>query len=163
MDILDVTTAVYVSKLNRIYIFGGRRFGTSRYMYHKNIWYIDLPTPPPPALPNCSILPNGNYVHTSNASSFIVCRNGSRFGVFNCPRSLLFDPNLRSCNAPEHIIPNLSCEGKTGPYAYPADSTKFILCRRPSVLVDVYDCPKPLQFDPTARACAVIESVAAIS
>jgi hypothetical protein len=144
-------------------------------LYLDNIWYIDLPqlsptqSPSPPApspnpeLIECSNITNGiSHPHPSDPASFVICRNGTQSAVFACPRTLIFDPNLRTCNAPEHVLPNLSCEGKTGPYAYPNDSTKFIVCRQPSVLVDVYDCPKPLQFDSESRACALNESVAVI-
>jgi hypothetical protein len=167
---LDDSTAVYVHKLNRIYIFGG--WNEKRIL--DGIWYIDLPTPPtpvperitslspPPSSPklfDCSNLANGNHPHPTVLESFFTCRYGTQSGVFTCPGTLLFDTNLRTCNAPELIAPPLSCSGKTGPYPYPTDSTKFIVCRQGAPLGDVYECPKPLQFDPQTRACTLGDSV----
>jgi hypothetical protein len=39
----DMTTAVYVEKLNRVYMFGGTVDGMLG-TFHRKIWYIDLPT-----------------------------------------------------------------------------------------------------------------------
>jgi hypothetical protein len=46
-DEFDLTSAVFVEKLNRIYIMGGQ--STTIEGYYTNydrIWYIDLPLPP---------------------------------------------------------------------------------------------------------------------
>jgi hypothetical protein len=44
--ILDLTSAVYVEKLNRIYIFGGHTDSLDPWKYNDSIWYIDLISPP---------------------------------------------------------------------------------------------------------------------
>jgi hypothetical protein len=166
---LDHSAAVYVEKLNRIYIFGGTRGEGREWSYLDDILYIDispppstqssslphfLPSLPPPALFNCSNLPGGiSYPHPIDAASFYICRNGTDYEVFTCPRTLLFDRKSHTCNAPEHVLPNLSCDGKMGAHPYPADTSKFIVCRHGSTLVDVYDCPKPLHFYPDTRVC----------
>jgi hypothetical protein len=42
--VFDLTCAVYVEKLNRIYMFGGLTVNSSTF-YNDSIWYIDLPQP----------------------------------------------------------------------------------------------------------------------
>jgi hypothetical protein len=187
-----ISTAVYVQKLNRIYLFGGIKPVGHDYNfreYNNSIWFIDLPIHPPPPSPpsppntsisgllnataetppptttslpdllNCSNFAGGNYTHPNVPSNFIICRNGTQSGVFSCPAHLLFDPKLLACNVPEYVIPNLSCVDKLGPSAYPSDSTKFIVCRRYNSLVDVYDSPKPLHYDPKTRVCTLVELI----
>jgi hypothetical protein len=41
----DMASAVYVEKLNRIYIFGGWTYTNGFGENHDSIWYIDLPSP----------------------------------------------------------------------------------------------------------------------
>jgi hypothetical protein len=186
--ILDLTTAVYVAKFHRIYIFGGGE-SISVFPYWKHpdgIWFIDLlpsphthppsppphptlspspqkspvqsptsPQPPPPAIINCSqVTSEVSYPHPTDTTSFIICHNDTGYEVFICPRTLLFDVKFGTCNAPELVLPELTCFEKRGANPYPDNTTKFIICRPKSVLVDVYDCPKPLHFNPETKACA---------
>jgi hypothetical protein len=169
---LDFTTAVYVEKLNRIYILGGKQDIPSGGWNHLDgILYIDLPPPPTPTpspsstfplhrLLNCSHVPSEvSYPHPTDTASFIICRNSTDYEVFTCPRTLLFDRKTHTCNAPEYLLPKLSCVGKAGAHPYPGDTSKFIVCRRWSPLVDVYNCPKPLHFYPETGVCAFQERV----
>jgi hypothetical protein len=67
----DVTSTVYVEKLNRVYIFGGwtgsrtNEAGISQ----ENIWFIDLPSPPSF---DCSNFTHGSYPHPTDCSSFFI-------------------------------------------------------------------------------------------
>jgi hypothetical protein len=159
---LDATAAVYVHKLNRIYIFGGLKDESGTFVYFDDIWYIDLPPnqpslPLPPPLLNCSNLPSAiSYPHPTDQASFIICRNATDYEVFTCPRTLLFDIKFRTCNAAEFVLPNQPCFGKSGAHPYLGDTTKFIVCQQSwSPLVGVFDCPKPLQFYPDTRVCGL--------
>jgi hypothetical protein len=108
----DYTTAVYVDKLNRIYIFGGTIWnGTST--YQDNIWYIDLPSTLVPAF-DCSNLTQGSYPHPTDCSSFFVCRDGELAGEFSCPPPLNFDPIQQTCYLPEKVVCFFTCEGREG-------------------------------------------------
>jgi hypothetical protein len=46
----DGTSAVYVGKLNRIYIFGGATITEDTEELHDSIWYIELSSPTFPVL-----------------------------------------------------------------------------------------------------------------
>jgi hypothetical protein len=61
--IFDNTAAVYVEKLNRIYIFGGLTITDGYLRYLDKIWHIDLPSPSPPVPSlNSANLPQGSYL-----------------------------------------------------------------------------------------------------
>jgi hypothetical protein len=97
----DYTSAVYVDKLNRIYMFGGYTYNGTQIL-HDSIWYIDLPSPPVPAF-DCSNLTHGSFPHPTECSSFYVCVDGELPGEFSCPPTLLFDPVLLKCRLPELV------------------------------------------------------------
>jgi hypothetical protein len=147
----DGTTAVFVDKLNRIYIFGGYTFnGTNT--FHDSIWYIDLPSSPVPAF-DCSNLTHGSYPHPTDCSSFFVCVDGELFGEFSCPLPLAFDPIQQTCDLPEEVLCFFTCEGRAGLHPHPNDCSKFIICREGQDQFDVYGCPEPLLFDPVLLKC----------
>jgi hypothetical protein len=153
--VFDDTAAVFVEKLNRIYIFGGltrNRTGVVA-TYHDSIWYIDLSSSPPVPSFDCSNLTHGSYPHPTDCSSFFVCVDGEPAGEYSCPPSLLFDPIQQTCNFPEEVVCFFSCEGKEGLFPHPSDCSKFLGCRRGSPNVEVFDCPEPLLFDPVLLKC----------
>jgi hypothetical protein len=96
--------------------------------------------------------------HPIDAAS-TICRNGTDYEVFTCPRTLLFDRRPHTCNAPEHILRNLSCAGKMGAYPYPVYTSKFIVCHQGSTLVEVYYFSKHLHFYPDTIVCTFQECV----
>jgi hypothetical protein len=145
------TSTIYVDKLNRIYMFGGFSYNNPN-IWHDSIWYIDLPSPPVPAL-DCSNLTQGSYPHSTDCSSFFVCDNGELAGEFSCPPLLIFDPIQQTCNIPEEVVCFFSCEGRTGLNSHPKDCSKFIVCRKGQIQMNVYDCPEPLLFDPVLLKC----------
>jgi hypothetical protein len=146
---LESTSAVYVDKLNRIYIFGGytsNGFDT----YHDSIWYIDLPSPP---MFDCSNLTHGSYPHPTDCSSFFVCVDGEMAGEFTCPPSQLFDPIQQTCKFPEQVICFFTCSGREGVFPHPSDCSQYIGCREGTSAIEVFDCPEPLLFDPVLLKC----------
>jgi hypothetical protein len=147
----DGTTAVYVDKLNRIYIFGGYTYnGTTK--RHNSIWYIDLPSSSVPVF-DCWNLPHGSYPHPTACSSFFVCVDGELGGEFSCPPPLAFDPIQQTCNLPELVVCFFTCEERAGLHPHPSDCSKFIICREGQVQIDVYACPESLLFDPVFLKC----------
>jgi hypothetical protein len=146
---LDFTSAVYVEKLSRIYLFGGIAGST----YLSTIQYIDLALPPPGPAFNCSDKPQGSYPHPTNCSSFFVCVDGELAGDFICTEPLLFDPIQQTCNFPEEVLCFFTCEGKDGFFPHPNDCSKFLSCHDGSPNVEVFDCPEPLLFDPVLLKC----------
>jgi hypothetical protein len=153
----DDTTAVYVDKLNRIYIFGGYRYnGTNTYL--DSIWYIDLQSTAVPAF-DCSNLAHGSYPHPTDCSSFFVCVDGELAGNFTCPLPLLFDPIEQTCTKADLVQCFLSCEGKEGLLPHPTDCSKFLFCMKGSPTIEVFDCPEPLLFDPEHLKCDLPEFV----
>jgi hypothetical protein len=153
----DYTTAVYVDKLNRIYIFGGYTYNGTQ-IFHDSIWYIDLPSPPVPAF-DCSNLTQGSYPHPTDCSSFFVCVDGELFGEFSCPRPLVFDPIQQACNFLDEVVCFFSCEGKEGFFPHPSDCSKFLGCRGGIPNVEVFNCPEPLLFDPLLLKCNIPQLV----
>jgi hypothetical protein len=154
----DDTSAVYIDKLNRIYIFGGstETHGGS-YNLHDSIWHIDLPSPPVPAF-DCSNLSQGSYPNPIHCSSFFVCVDGELAGEFSCPSPLLFDSIQLTCNVPDDVLCFFSCE-KRGFFPHPSDCSKFLGCRGGSPNVEVIDCPEPLLFDPVLLKCHIPQLV----
>jgi hypothetical protein len=152
---MDYTSAVYVDKLNRIYLFGGRIFANDLYYYLDAIQYIDLAPvtlPPEPAF-NCSNRPQGSYPHPTNCSSFYICMDCELAGDFSCPVPLLFDPIQQTCEIQEKVLCFFTCEGKKGLFPHPNDCSKFLGCHDASPNVEVFDCPEPLLFDPVLLKC----------
>jgi hypothetical protein len=179
--IFDNTAAVYVEKLNGIYIFGGWTITNGVYRYLDRIWYIDLiptsttppptlppssttlpptlapsSTTPPPVLPpsafNCLGFAQGSYPHPTDCASFFICLDGELAGEFKCSSLDLFDPIHQTCNIPELVVCSFSCEGqREGLHPHPSDCSKYIVCRNSTV--EVHDCPKPLLFDPIVLRC----------
>jgi hypothetical protein len=150
----DAPTAVFVEKLNRIYIFGGfTHDGTTT--FHDSIWYIELASsPPPPPAFNCSKLTDGSYPHPTNCSSFYVCSGGELAGEISCPPPLNFDPIEQTCNFPEEVVCFYTCEGRAGGlHPHPSDCSKYIVCTEGQSQIDVYDCPEPLLFSPVLLKC----------
>jgi hypothetical protein len=169
---LDNPAAVYVEKLNRIYIFGGicLTIADDNYRFLESILYIDLiptsTTPPhtlpppsttqPPVLPpsgfNCSGLAQGSYPHPTDCASFFICLDGQLAGEFKCPTGDLFDPIQGTCNSGESVVCFLSCEGREdGLHPHPSDCSKYIVCR--NSIIELHDCPAPLLFDPVLLRC----------
>jgi hypothetical protein len=105
----DATSAVYVEKINRIYIFGGSTRTCGSWRYHDSIWYIDLPSPP---AFDCSNLTQGSYPHPTDCASFFICLDGELAGEFRCSSTDLFDPVQQTCNIPELIVCFFTCEGR---------------------------------------------------
>jgi hypothetical protein len=151
----DLTTAVYVDKLNRIYIFGGYTYNrfdaTSK--YHDSIWYIELPSPPLPPAFDCSNLTQGSYPHPTDCASFYICLDGTLAGEFKCSSTDLFDPIQQTCNIPEEVLCFFTCEGRAGLLPHPSDCSKYIVCREGQTQIEVFDCPEPLLFDPVLLKC----------
>jgi hypothetical protein len=154
--VFDVTSSVYVEKLNRIYIFGGGIYRDVT--YYDSIWYIDLPSPPPAAF-DCSNLTHGSYPHPTHCASFFVCVDGELAGEFACPPPLLFDPIQQTCTKADLAQCFLTCEGKDGLLPHPTDCSKFLFCTKGSPAIEVYDCPEPLLFDPDFLKCDLPEFV----
>jgi hypothetical protein len=147
----DETSAVYVEKLGRIYIFGGRTsYFTGTTTLHDSIWYIDLPSPP---TFDCSNLAHGSYPHPTDCSSFFVCVDGEIAGEFTCPPSQLFDPIQQTCNFPEEVICFFTCAGREGLFPHPSDCSQYIGCQEGTSAIEVFDCPEPLLFDPALLKC----------
>jgi hypothetical protein len=144
--ILHNTAAVYVEILNRIYIFGGWTLTNDGYRYEDRIWYIDLPSPPPPVPAfDCLGLVQGSYPHPTDCSSFFICLDGEMAGEFKCSSPDLFDPIQQTCNITELVICFFSCEEQgEGLHPYPSDCSKYIVCREESSEIRLQDCPKPL-------------------
>jgi hypothetical protein len=147
----DYTSAVYVNKLTRIYIFGGYTYNGTN-LRHDSIWYINLPSVPGI---ECSNLTQGSYPHPTECSSFFICDSGELFGEFSCPSPLAFDPIQQTCNIPEEVVCFFTCEGRAGLHPHPKDCSKFIVCREGQSQMDVYDCPEPLLFDPVLLKCNI--------
>jgi hypothetical protein len=151
---MDYTSAVYVEKLSRIYLFGGRTSVNNVYYHLDAIQYIDLAPPPqPPPQFNCSDKPQGSYPHPTNCSSFFVCMDCELAGDFACPSPLLFDPIQQTCDFQENVLCFFTCEGKKGLFPHPNDCSKFLGCHNESPNVEVFDCPEPLLFDPVLLKC----------
>jgi hypothetical protein len=146
----DETTAVYVEKLNRIYFFGGRTMTNGTVKYQDSIWFIDLPSPP---AFDCSNLTHGSYPHPTDCSSFFICMDGELAGEYTCPPSQLFDPIQQTCTIPEVVLCYFTCEGREGLLPHPTDCSKYVFCREGNSLIEVYDCPEPLLFDPILLKC----------
>jgi hypothetical protein len=173
---LSSTSAVYIPKLDRIYVFGGESNGSCR----DTIEYIDLHSPPlPPSPPlntsssssnsspalstmDCEHQTVDNYPYPSDKTSFFICLNQTNTdgGVFTCPQPLIFDPILRTCNVQEMMGGFPTCEGKNGLQSYPNAWTKFIVCRGGTSHVEIYQCPEPLRFHGERKICDLHESVA---
>jgi hypothetical protein len=152
--IFDNTAAVYVEKLNRIYILGGMTIteGFSRYL--DKIWYIDLPSPSTPVpVFDCSNSPHGSYPHPTDCTSFFICTDGELVGKFTCLPPTLFDPIQQRCGNPEKVLCFFSCDGQAGRHPHPGDSSKFIVCGQRSSAFLVHDCPHTLRFDPVLLTC----------
>jgi hypothetical protein len=147
----DAATAVYIDKLNRIYIFGGYTDDGTR-IYQDKIWYIDLHSPPVPAF-DCSNLPEESYPHPTDCSSFFICYNGELAGEYTCPPPLQFAPIQQTCTKADIAQCFLSCEGKEGLYPHPTHCSKFFFCTKGIPTVEVYDCPEPLLFDHKLLRC----------
>jgi hypothetical protein len=154
--IFDWTTAVFVEKQNRIYIFGGETVRNATWKYHDSIWYIELPSP---SSFDCSKLAQGSYPHPTDCASFYICLDGELVGEFSCPPDDLFDPIQQTCNIPEVVICFFSCIGREGLYPHPGNCSKYIVCREGSPGMEVHDCPEPLHFDPTLLRCNLPELV----
>jgi len=77
---------------------------------------------------------------------------------YECPKPLLFDPILGSCNFPQLVDCEISCSGKIdGLYPHPQDCALFITCYAEEL--SVYKCPPPLLFDPKEAKCNFPENV----
>jgi hypothetical protein len=150
--VLDYTSAVYVGKLNRIYIFGGSEETNGMSFRLAGIWYVDLPSSHIPAF-NCSNFTKGSYPHPTDCSSFFICVEGELAGEFSCPIPLLFDPIQQTCTKAEFAQCFLSCAGKEGLAPHPTDCSKFLFCTKGSSTVEVFDCPNPLLFDSKQLKC----------
>jgi hypothetical protein len=141
----DHMSAVYVERLNRIYIFGGITNA-----YDDSIWYIDITSKPSF---DCSKLSQGSYPHTIDCSSFFICMDGELAGEFTCPPPLHFAPIPQTCTKADLAHCFLSCEGKEGLFPHPTHCSKFIFCTKGIPTVKVYDCPEPLLFDHKLLKC----------
>jgi hypothetical protein len=148
----DDTSAVFVEKLNRIYIFGGYTQTNGSWKYHDSIWYIELPPPPPPSF-DCSNLTEGSYPHPTDCASFFICLDGELAGEFTCPPTLLFDPIQQTCKSPSQVFCFFTCAGREGVFPHPSDCSKFISCTGGTSAIEVFDCPEPLLFDPILLKC----------
>jgi hypothetical protein len=126
--ILNNTAAVYVKKLNRIYIFGGLTIKNGVSCYLDKIWYIDLSSPPVPTF-DCSNLPQGSYPHPTDCASFFICLDEELAGEFKRSSTDLFDPIQQTCNTLELVVCFFSCEGRGGLYPHPSDCSKYIAQR----------------------------------
>jgi hypothetical protein len=146
----DATSAVYVEKLNRIYIFGGETVTNGSVKLHDSIWYIDLPSSP---LFDCSNLTQESYPHPTDCASFFICLDGELAGEFTCPPSQLFNSIQQTCNVPKYVVCFFTCEGREGLLPHPSDCSKYIVCLEGSSGIDVYHCPEPLLFDPVLLKC----------
>lgn len=108
-QLLDMTTAVYVEKLNRIYFIGRR----TSYQTSPNgttvdgIWYIDLTTLCPEEL-SCVGKVDGNYPHPFDCAKYIRCQR-EVLTEMSCPEDLLFDPVIKACNFPELVDFDETC------------------------------------------------------
>jgi hypothetical protein len=161
--ILDNTAAIYVEKLNRIYIFGGLTITNGVSSYLDKIWYIDLQSPPPVPAFNCSGLPHGSYPHPTDCASFFICLDGELAGEFTCSSTDLFDPIQQTCNIPELVVCFFSCEGRAGLHPHPSDCSKYIVCRDGNSGIEVHDCPETLLFDPILLRCNLPQLVNCLS
>jgi hypothetical protein len=148
----DLTSAVFVQKFKRIYIFGGYTYNGFNEFYD-SIWYVDLPSPPFPAF-DCLNLTDGSYPHPTDCSSYYVCKEGELVGEYTCQIPLFFDPIEQTCNFPEDVVCFFTCEGTAaGLHAHPSDCSKYIVCTEGQSRIDVYDCPEPLLFNPLLMKC----------
>jgi hypothetical protein len=149
-SLLEYTSAVYVERLNRIYLVGGsiRQNTTIIHEYQEKIWYIDISS----LQVSCRNRTDGNYINPSECSSFVNCRAGNA-SVFTCPEPLLFDPLERKCNFPDLTDCTLTCEGKEGFFPHPNNCSLFIGCHGGSPDIVVYECPEPFLFDPVTVEC----------
>jgi hypothetical protein len=158
--VFDATTAVYVEKLNRIYMFGGLTSSRQGYYdYYDSIWYMDLPSPPF----DCSALTQGSYPHPTDCASFFICSDGELAGEYRCTPPDLFDPIQQTCNIPEEVGCFFSCEGREGLHPHPSDCSKYLVCREGSWAIEVRDCPVPLHFDPVLLKCNLPQLVNCLS
>jgi hypothetical protein len=151
--IFENTAAVYVEKLNRIYIFGGMATTDGYPRYLDKIWYIDILSSPPVPAFNCSNLTQGSYPHPTDCSSFFICNDGELAGEFTCPPPALFDPIQQTCSNPDKVVCFFSCVGRPGLHPYLAECSQFIVCREGSSAIEVHDCPETLLFDPVLLRC----------
>jgi hypothetical protein len=119
----DLTTAVFVENLQRIYIFGGVKITNETFKYLDTIWYIDLVSHP---AFNCADLPHGSYPHSADCASFFVCVDDELAGEFTCPPPLLFDPIQQTCTKSDPAQCFLLCQGKDGLLPHPTDPSKFL-------------------------------------
>jgi hypothetical protein len=153
--LFDITSAVYVKKLNRIYIFGGQTNNGS-YIEHDSIWYIDLPSPPEF---DCSKLTYGYYPHPTDCSSFFICLDVELAGEYSCPPPLLFCPIQQTCTKADPSKCFLSCDGREGLQPHPTNCSKFLFCTKGGSTIEVFYCPEPLLFDPVLLRCSLPQLV----
>ncbi|OXA63162.1 Endochitinase [Folsomia candida] len=136
---LDLTTAVYVNRLNRIYLFGGQTsyMAIGNFTKLSGIWYIDLsPLTPTTTTPRPSSTTTTTRTTTTSTTT----------STTTPPPTTTLCPDV------------LSCVGKEdGTYPHPFDCAKFIRCLR-EVLTEM-TCPEPLLYDPNIGACNFPEVV----
>jgi hypothetical protein len=117
---------------------------------------------PDPVLLNCSNLSSGvSYPHPSDRASFIICRNGSKYDIFTCPRPSIFDAKFRICiNNIELPSPHsFDCSNLTqGSYPHPSDCSSFFICLD-GELAGEFTCPPSQSFDPIQQTCKFTEQV----
>jgi len=104
--------AVYVGKLNRIYVFGGFTTADGLELVDRDwIFYIDLGLPAIPTttakptlhpeIYSCEGRPNYSmHPYPGDCKKFIICRHGHSY-EFECPEDLLFNPAFVRCTFPE--------------------------------------------------------------
>jgi hypothetical protein len=150
VSFFDLTGAVFVENLNRIYIFGGYTLTNGSKKYHDSTWYINLPSTP---AFRCFNLTQGSYPHPTDCASFFICLDGELSGEFKCPPSQLFDPIPQTCNFPEEVVCFITCDEREGLMPHDSDCSKYVSCQGGTSAIKLFDCPEPLLFDPVLLKC----------
>ncbi|OXA64052.1 Endochitinase [Folsomia candida] len=162
-SIFDASTVTYVPYLNRLYLFGGR---SDLFKNLDTIWYVDLdpvnpieqPTHPDPEIFSCQDKSPGLYPHPTDCAMSIACRPDDDMFVARCASPFLYDPVFKSCNLPELVDCELTCQDRIdGAYPHPHDCSLYINCANNEM--SVIKCPPPTLFDPILQVCNFPEFV----
>ena len=136
------SAAVYVERLNRIYIFGGHStFPGGRHTSHDDIWYINLnpltTTETPITTTEPPITTTEPPITTTEPP---ITTTEPPITTPESPQSTTLNPDLFDCTTqPDGIHP------------HPTDCSKYIGCSFRETYV--FDCPLPLLFDPVGLRC----------
>jgi len=116
-----------------------------------------LTTEAPEEVNSCVGKAKGLYADPYDCGSYIECGDSGEMGFSHCPKPLLFDSALNSCNIPQLVDCNVSCVGREdGVYPMTHDCVSFVACAGGQS--HVLPCLPPLRFDKVLRRCVHMDS-----